>query len=573
MHTPRTRRFLRLAPILASLVVAGALVAPAFAAPTPTVVLTFPGCAPTLQGCITAAPEGARIELATDGPIQETLSIQRSLQLVAADGFEPVFTPFARILAIGAAGMPRHLVLSGLTWEPAGSSGAIQVTHGSDGTFDVEITRNRFLGITGSSGGSTVSVLTTGVSLPAQLGALNLLLADNDFEAAPGTGADTNPVNLTLARECKTNVHIENNRIHTSDLRQQGTIEVYHAEGTLQLEVARNVVVSGNPGMPGLNVWQLGNGTGHTSARVVNNVMTGIDGGMRFGASFYASEGRIDLTVVHNTISRANLRAVQVGGRPDLGGHAEGIIANNVLVWSERSDVGIHEFGDTVHERRNLVTHIGGDDDAPPAPSPDTIVVDDPRFVGPDDYRLQPSSAGINTGSNEFLPEGLDSDFDRNPRLAGANPDMGAFELPCDEHDTEPHCVKQPSCEETGCETSDPCAPAQCMNDRCIEVPLRGLASAQCVCDRVVPTSCPTTSLLSGIARRVSRACTHLDRAGDPARARRKSRLLLNAGRAFDRALWQVGRRAFAGQIPPTCAKDLESAYQDAIARIGNLLL
>lgn len=572
MNTLRTRRFARLASILASLVVAGALVAPATAAPTPTANLTFPGCGPTLQDCITGAPEGARIKLATNGPISETLNIQRSLQLVAADDFKPVFTPFARIFAIGAAGMPRHLVLSGLTWEPAGSSGVITVTHGTDGSYDVELTKNRFIGITGSSGGSTITVRTTGVTLPATLGALNLLLSGNEFETAPGTGTDTNPVRLELARACKTNAHIDGNRIRTSDLRQQGTIDVYHTEGDLKLDAQRNVIVSGNPSMPGLNVWQLGDGTGHTTARVANNVMMGIDGGMRFGVSFYASEGTIDLAVVHNTIVRAGMRAVQVGGREDLGGHASGIIANNVLVFSDRSDVGIHEFGDTVHERRNLVTHIGGDDDAPSAPSFDTIVVTDPQFVGPDDFRLEPSSAGINTGSNQFVPEDLTSDFDRNPRLAGVNPDMGAFELPCAENGTEPHCVKTPSCEVTGCETDDPCRPAQCMNDRCIERELHGFAAAQCVCDRETPASCPHTSLLNGVARRVERACTNLERAADPLRERQQGRLLSNAQRAFDRAIWGVGRRAFAGQIPQTCADDLEASFEDAIERIGGLI-
>lgn len=35
--------------------------------------------------------------------------------------------------------MPRHLLIQGLTWEPAASSGVLQVVHETDRRFDLEI--------------------------------------------------------------------------------------------------------------------------------------------------------------------------------------------------------------------------------------------------------------------------------------------------------------------------------------------------------------------------------------------------------------------------------------------------
>jgi hypothetical protein len=451
--------------------------------------------------------------------------------------------------------MPRHLLIQGLTWEPAGSSGVLEVVHGTEGRFDVEILNNRFVGITGGTAGSLVTVSTGGTPLPGPLGPIALSLAGNEFDVPSDT--ETNPVALSFTSALAGTVRVEGNTVRTADQRQQSAIDLYHTEGELAVEVERNVIASANPEQSGVNAYQNGDGSGRIVARVFDNLITGFDGGMRFGVSFYASAGTIDLTVLHNTVVSASLRAVQVGGREDLGGHASGIIANNVLVFSERSDVGIHQFRDTVMERRNLVTHIGGPDDAPEAPSPDDIVVTDPQFVGPDDYRLEPTSLGINTASIELLPEDIVSDLDRNPRVAGPAPDMGAYELPCEPDSTEPQCVKQPSCEETGCTTDDPCFPARCINDQCVVVEPIGVEHARCACDRPTPSSCPSTPLLKSVRRRASRACTYLERAATTTSPSLYPRLLTSAQQAFERAILGVDRRAMLGQISATCAVGL----------------
>lgn len=566
METSPPRRLVRLALTL----LASVLVGTAAAAPPPVLIFTFPGCAPTLQGCIANAPEGSEIRLATNGPIDEALTIERSLQLRAAPGFTPVFTPTSYIFASAMPGGDRHLVIQGLRWEPARST-VIRVTHTTDGAFQVELLDNAFVGIAGTNSGDMVTVQTYSSPDVPPPGPIDLRIAGNVVDIP--TNADASPFFLAFGRPLDGTVRIEDNTIRTGGIRQNSAISVYHSGGELALDVARNVIASGTPGqVGGLFVWQNFDVTGRTIARVMNNVITGFDGGMLFGATFYASEGTIDLAVLHNTIAYAAMRAVQVGGREDLGGAASGIIANNVLVFSERSDVGIHEFGDTVIERRNLVTHIGGIDDAPSAPHPETIVVDDPQFVGPDDYRLAPTSLGVNTASLELLPDDLMSDLLRNPRIAGPAPDMGAYELPCAEDGSEPHCVRQPSCEATGCHSDDPCFPAHCVNDRCVVIEPVGFERARCACDRAVPSSCPGTPVLASIIRRADRACTLLDRAATLAGSVHHYRLVSTARRSFDRAAWRAGRRALSGQLSSACATSLVRDFADAEARVNGLL-
>ncbi len=559
------RRLVRLALTLLVAVRIGT----AAAAPPPVLVYTFPGCAPTLQDCVALAPEGSEIRVATNGPIDEVLTIERSLQLRAAPGFTPVLTPGSYILASARPGGDRHLVIQGLRWEPARST-AIRVTHTTDGSFQIELLDNAFVGITGGSSGDLVTVQTYSSPDTPPPGPIDLRIAGNVVDIP--SNADASPFFLSFGRALDGVVRIEDNTIRTAGVRQNSAIGMYHSGGTLALDVARNVIASGAPGqVGGLFVWQTVDTTGRTIARVVNNVITGVDGGMLFGASFYASEGTIDLAVLHNTIAYAALRAVQVGGREDLGGAMSGIIANNVLVFSARSDVGIHEFGDAVIERRNLVTHIGGIDDAPSAPHPETIVVADPQFVGPDDHRLEATSLGVNTASLELLPDDLMHDLVRNPRVAGPAPDMGAYELPCAEDSTEPHCVRQPSCETTGCHSDDPCFPAQCVNDRCVVIEPVGFASAHCACDRAVPSSCPGTAVLATLVRRAERACALLERAVTLGSAG-YYRLVTTARRRFDRAAWRTGRRAMTGQLPAACAADLIRDFTDAEARVNRLL-
>ncbi|HVT32111.1 MAG TPA: hypothetical protein VHE32_05670, partial [Rhodanobacteraceae bacterium] len=78
------------------------------AMPVAASALTWPGPAPcntTLQDCIESAADGDTLEVATDGPIAESVEIfAKSLTLRPAAGFTPVFEGMPSLDAIEAFG-------------------------------------------------------------------------------------------------------------------------------------------------------------------------------------------------------------------------------------------------------------------------------------------------------------------------------------------------------------------------------------------------------------------------------------------------------------------------------------
>ncbi|HEV7732663.1 MAG TPA: hypothetical protein VGR62_10900 [Candidatus Binatia bacterium] len=524
--------------------------------------LMFPGCGATIQECLDHTPDGGILRLATNGPIDEDLDIDHSLALVAAYGFRPVFTPFSIISARSAGSGDQFLVLRGLTWEPAGSTRVVRVRHEGTGRYDVELRDNAFLGVQGTGLGGLVEV---GTSLPGPGGPIVLNVRGNTFRLPAGGNW---PLELSFTSPTDGIAVVEENTIETADTSQQGAVALYHTEGDLLFYAVHNVVRSKNPEQTAINVYQTGNGTGRTVARIFGNLLRGIDGGMRFGTSMYADHGTIDLLVAHNTILDAHQRAVQVGGREDFGSSAHGVIANNVLVRSMRSDVGIHEFVDTVIETNNLLTKIDPED-SPSAPGPHSIVVTDPGFAGADDFRLAPTSAGINAADPTYIPTELLHDLDGGPRIAGPAADLGAYELSCAPDDTAPHCA--PTCSPSTCQSEDPCSLASCVGDTCRITPVTEPESAFCACDRPLPATCAGVLVPTQITRRAEKACVQLDRVTASSTFRQIVRRVRSAQRG-----WGKARRLLASPrttIPTDCNEALDLQYADATVRANQLVL
>ena len=120
------------------------LVAAVAACPLSAATWPSAGCAGTLQACIDAAAAGDIVEIATDGPIDETPQIDdKSLTLRAAAGFTPVFISPNSIFAFGGAA-PATIVVEGLT-----------------------IANGRFLGVQGGVAPSMSPFATTSSSTPS----------------------------------------------------------------------------------------------------------------------------------------------------------------------------------------------------------------------------------------------------------------------------------------------------------------------------------------------------------------------------------------------------------------------
>jgi hypothetical protein len=62
--------------------------------------------------------------------------------------------------------------------------------------------------------------------------------------------------------------------------------------------------------------------------------------------------------------------------------------------------------------------------------NPDNSINDDPQFVdvANKNYHLQSTSPCIDRGNNSYVPAGVTTDLDGNPRIRNGTVDIGAYE-------------------------------------------------------------------------------------------------------------------------------------------------
>ena len=92
-------------------VVGGAFLATGFSTVTGA-TLTYPSasCNTTLQACIGVASSGDTVQVATNIPIGENLTIEKSLTLRPAAGFSPVLNNGARVRLLNLASAANSIV-------------------------------------------------------------------------------------------------------------------------------------------------------------------------------------------------------------------------------------------------------------------------------------------------------------------------------------------------------------------------------------------------------------------------------------------------------------------------------
>jgi hypothetical protein len=187
-------------------------------------------------------------------------------------------------------------------------------------------------------------------------------------------------------------------------------------------------VITGVDYGEGIDVRQQGVG-GTTTARILGNVVTGQGtAGEGPGAiQVYASEGAIAVSILNNTIV-GNRYGIAIGGRPDLGASLSGTVANNVIANNQlRAGLTIDEFRATVETRFNLFFGNGPELESPLPLGPGSIEAD-PRFVGPADLHLRPTSPAVNAGDTSLVPADVTTDAGGDPRTV-LTVDLGAYEL------------------------------------------------------------------------------------------------------------------------------------------------
>ncbi|UXI68686.1 hypothetical protein [Tahibacter amnicola] len=94
---------------------------------------SWPGTAPcdtTLQACINAAPSGGIVHVRTNAIIDESLHIDKSLHLIAVDGYRPVLAA-GRTIGVGYYQLSSgHIEISGFTL----LGGSVRAYAGADAT-------------------------------------------------------------------------------------------------------------------------------------------------------------------------------------------------------------------------------------------------------------------------------------------------------------------------------------------------------------------------------------------------------------------------------------------------------
>jgi len=384
--------------------------------------VTYPGAAPcntTLQACIDATAAGSTIDIATNGPINESPTIAKSLTLDAATGFAPAFGPFSLFL-LGGGTTAATIVIDGLT-----INGEVRALPGT-GDLSVRITNNTItvassfgLGIEVSSGtfppyGNVDAeidnnvVTVTGSSPSDQCGGISLGLI---FDSGTTHGViRNNHVNVTNCGEGTAILAISGpGETMTADIIGN----VVNATGTDDGIEVRNQFDAAQPSL--------------IKARVINNVVFGQVNVAGFpGAIVVSADGGqpVQALVLNNTVA-FNESGIGVGGRADLGATITGLMANNIAAFNSQQDITVEsDFAASFANRNNLFFGPGSSFfTAGPGTKHE-----DPAFVSPTDLRLQGASPALNAGSNADVPGDIGTDVTGAPRIQAGVVDMGAYE-------------------------------------------------------------------------------------------------------------------------------------------------
>jgi hypothetical protein len=373
--------------------------------------LTWPGappCAGTLQACLDAAVPGSVLEIATDGPIDESPHFAKELTLRAAAGSTPVFSAGHTLLAscIEAGGDGR-IDIEGLTF----AVGSIRVVQLSPTPMTA-----RLVGNTMTPTQTAPALWVYGANSGIPHGLITVDVSDNHVSVPLG-GAQA--VKIELDSDTSAQGRIADNVI---DIDSPTTAIQLGSGDSVDLDVVANHV-SGSGYVSAIRVSQ-GNASGTTTTRILDNLVTGQAADTGAGAVVLAaSAGTLDAQVVNNTIADDQNGLVIQG---DAGTTVSGLVANNIVSGSSESGLVIDVPGSALANRYNLVFGNGSDSFTA---GPGTLTVD-PLFVGGGDYHLQAASPAVDSGDDAAVPVDLPHDLDGGPRIAGGGVDLGAYEVP-----------------------------------------------------------------------------------------------------------------------------------------------
>lgn len=360
--------------------------------------LTYPGAAPcntTLQACIDGAASGDEIEIATNTPIDEALSVSESLTLRAATGFTPT---------IGGGVTTRVLSLNGI-----GSVADNEVVLIEGLFFD----NARINGFITQATGHTITVRN------------NILFFEVESNNTPAVGFDYRvPGSLVVA----------SNQI-TSTGQGIRLFAILESDSVDYL-IERNIITTSLPAESNTGISFDLRGTGTYTMSAFSNVVYGVAGCSCGG------NGGIVVDIVTGAQVTASLNNNTVDGTETANGFNVLIrdpdavltlnLFNNSVSNSDRNGFRINNFGEgTVilnADANNSYLNLSGDDfDGHPAGKVTSYF---PAYVDASggNFRLVNFSHLINAGVD--APTGGNSSLDADgvARIQGPQIDVGAYE-------------------------------------------------------------------------------------------------------------------------------------------------
>ncbi len=371
----------------------------AMAASAWSATLTYPGAAPcntTLQACITGAAGGDVVEIATNTPVDEDLTINKSLTLRPAAGYSPTIGAGASIRSVnfddlGLPGDFQTLVVEGLNFNQARIDGL--VSEGADHSVTI---RNNVLFLEIDSNN------TAAVKIDARV---------------PMTGV------------------VSGNRI-TSIGQGIAARAITAPAEAVDFLFERNVIDTSLPSQSNDGIELDFRGSGAYSVRAHSNVIDRVGGcncGGNAGISLVVLQTPVvDASITNNTVNGSQTAKGFAMRVDDPGANVTINLFNNIASFCGRAGFEILNLGG------GAISFAADQNDSHGNANPDnfaglpsgTVRTTNPQYVnaGAGDLRLQPTSLLINSGVD--APPGGTSALDAGgaARIQGVAIDIGAYE-------------------------------------------------------------------------------------------------------------------------------------------------
>jgi hypothetical protein len=372
-----------------------------------------------LQACITHASSGEVVEIASNGPIAETITISdKSLNLRPASGFSPVFAGAASTDTIDVYGgdTVTGIVIEGMTIR----EGCITAYQGGSAPFHVTIKGNLIEAEGLDANRTAIAIRPLGGS---PTGEMHFTIVDNTINLGFLQGDDIAAIGINDLPGSTTGAIEGNTILGGGTWSTLGAIRMRNDNGSAEVDIHHNRVAAS--GYNGGIVLVQDNASGTFDARVTNNLVTGtidIMGPQPGAISLLASAGSLHATVLGNTLAGNDTGFI---AKASAGASLTGTLANTLIADNAAHGVVIGtSIAAGFANEHNLVFGNGANDFTP---GPGTVQAD-PLFAGPGDLHPRLASPARDAG-NTTLAAGIATDLDGAARVFGPAVDIGAWEI------------------------------------------------------------------------------------------------------------------------------------------------